>query len=138
MDNEFSDMGALLGDAANFIMEDEFQTLGILPLTVRLGAKYLYLSDISFGGLATFRYDALCPFYELRGSVNYKPVRAIELIGSLGLGSLGVSVGAFANATLGFFNVFVGTENLIGTSGSTFLPASKGTPNFVAGLNILW
>lgn len=138
MDNEFSDMGALLGDAANFIMEDEFQTLGILPLTVRLGAKYLYLSDISFGGLATFRYDALCPFYELRGSVNYKPVRAIELIGSLGFGSLGVSVGAFANATLGFLNVFVGTENLIGTSGSTFLPASKGTPNFVAGLNILW
>ena len=138
MEREFSDIGALLGDAANFIMEDEFQTLGLLPLTVRLGAKYLYLSDISFGGLATFRYDDICPFYELRGCVNYKPLKAVELIGSVGVGSLGVSVGAFANARLGFLNIFAGTENLIGTSGSAFLPSSKGAPNMVAGLNILW
>ncbi|MBP3270136.1 MAG: hypothetical protein J6L98_05590 [Bacteroidales bacterium] len=138
VENEFSDMGALLGDAANFLMEDEFQTLGLLPLTVRLGVKYLYLSDISFGGIATFRHDDICPFYELRGCVNYKPVRAVELIGSVGVGSLGASIGAFANARLGFLNVFAGTDNLIGTSGSTFLPNSKGTPNFVAGLNILW
>ena len=138
MEREFSDIGALLGDAANFIMEDEFQTLGLLPLTVRLGAKYLYLSDISFGGLATFRYDDICPFYELRGCVNYKPVKVVELIGSVGVGSLGVSLGAFANARLGFLNIFAGTENLIGTSGSAFLPSSKGSPNMVAGLNILW
>lgn len=138
MDNEFSDMGDMLGDALNFTMEDEFQTLGLLPLTLRLGAKYLYLSDLSFGGMATFRYDDICPFWDIRGMVNFKPVRKVELIGSLGAGSLGVSLGAFANANLGFINVFVGTDNLVGTSGSTFLPATKGSPNFIAGLNIIW
>ena len=58
--------------------------------------------------------------------------------GEVGVGSLGVSLGAFANARLGFLNIFAGTENLIGTSGSAFLPSSKGAPNMVAGLNILW
>lgn len=128
----------MLGDAMNFIMEDEFQTLGLLPVTVRLGAKYLYLSDISFGGLATFRYDDICPFWDVRGSVNYKPVKQIELIGSLGAGSLGVSAGAFVNAKLAFLNIFAGTDNLLGTSGSTFIPSTKGAPNFVAGLNVIW
>ncbi|MBR4755590.1 MAG: hypothetical protein IK076_01460, partial [Bacteroidales bacterium] len=54
IDNEFSDMGALLGDVMGFIMEDEYQNLGLLPVTARFGVKYLYLSDLSFGGLATF------------------------------------------------------------------------------------
>ena len=138
LENEFSDMGALLGDAANFIEEDEYQSLGLLPLTARIGAKYLSLSDISFGGVATFRYDDICPFWDVRGSVNYKPVKTVELIGSLGLGSLGVSMGAFANARLGFINIFAGTDNLIGTSGSTFLRSTTGSPNFIAGLNIIW
>ena len=138
LEREFTDMGALLGDAANFIKEDEYQTLGLLPLTVRLGAKYLYLSDISFGGLATFRYDDVCPFWDVRGNVIYKPVKTVELIGSVGAGTLGASIGAFANAKLGFVNIFAGTDNLIGTSGSTFLRSTTGSPNFVAGLNIIW
>ena len=138
IENEFTDAGALLGDVANFLSEDEFQTLGLLPLTARIGAKYLYLSDISFGGLATFRYDNICPFWDVRGSVNYKPVKQVELIGSVGAGTLGVSVGAFANAKLGFVNIFTGTDNLIGTSGSTFLRSTTGSPNFIAGVNIIW
>lgn len=138
IDNEFSDMGALLGDAMPFIMEDENQSLGLLPLTARFGVKYLYLSDLSFGGLATFRYNDICPFWEARGSVNYRPVKQVELVGSLGLGSLGICAGLFANAHLGFINVFAGTDNLVGTSGSAFIPSTKGSPNFVAGLNIAW
>lgn len=138
IEREFTDIGAMLGDAANFIKEDEYQTLGLLPMTVRLGAKYLYLSDISFGGLATFRYDDICPFWDVRGNVVYKPVKNVELIGSLGAGTLGVSVGAFVNAKLGFVNIFAGTDNLIGTSGSTFLRSTTGSPNFVAGLSIIW
>ena len=138
IDNEFSDMGSLIGDALNFVKEDEYQTLGLLPMTVRLGAKYLYLSDLSFGGLATFRYDDICPFWDVRGMVNFKPVKKVELIGSIGAGSFGVSLGAFANACLGFVNIFVGTDNLLGTSGSTFIPSTNGSPNFVAGLNIIW
>ena len=136
--NEFSDMGALLGDAMTFVKEDEYQTLGLLPLTVRLGARYLYLSDLSFGGLATYRHDDICPFWEARGSVNYKPVKQVELVGSVGLGSLGACAGLFANAHFGFINVFAGTDNLIGTSGSALFPGSKGAPNFVGGLNISW
>ena len=138
LERELTDMGALLGDALSFIQEDEFQTLRLLPLTVRLGAKYLYLSDISFGGLATFRYDDLCPYWDVRGSVIYNPVRNVELIGSVGAGTLGASIGAFANAKLGFVNIFAGTDNLIGTSGSTVLRSTTGSPNFVAGLNIIW
>ena len=138
MEREFTDMGALIGDAANFIMEDEYQTLGLLPLTVRLGAKYLYLSDISFGGIATFRYDDVCPFWDVRGSVSYLPMKHVELIGSVGAGTLGVSMGAFANAKLGFVNIFAGTDNLIGTSGTAFLRSTSGAPNFVAGVSIIW
>ena len=138
IEREFTDMGAMLGDIANFIKEDEYQTLGLLPMTVRLGAKYLYLSDISFGGLATFRYDDVFPFWDVRGNVIYKPVKKVELIGSVGAGTLGASIGAFANAKLGFVNIFAGTDNLIGTSGSTFLRSTTGSPNLVAGLNIIW
>ncbi|MBQ6253541.1 MAG: hypothetical protein IJK05_02650 [Bacteroidales bacterium] len=138
IDNEFNLIGAMLGDALDFVKEDEYQSLESLPLTVRLGARYLYLSDLSFGGLATFRYDAICPFWEARGSVNYRPVKQVELVGSLGLGTLGVCAGLFANAHLGFVNVFAGTDNLIGTSGSAFIPSTKGAPNFVAGLNFAW
>ena len=138
MEREFSDMGDMLGDIASFIQEDEYQALGSLPLTVRLGAKYLYLSDLSFGGVATFRYDDICPFWDIRGSVNYKPVKAVEIVGSLGIGSLGASAGAFVNARLGLVNIFAGTDNLIGTSGSTFLRSTTGAPNMVAGLNFIW
>lgn len=138
IDNEFSDMGALLGDAMPFYREKENQSLGLLPLTARFGVKYLYLSDLSFGGLATFRYDEVCPFWEARGSVNYRPLKQVELVGSLGLGSLGICAGLLANAHFGFINVFAGTDNLIGTSGSAFLPSTKGAPNFVAGLNFAW
>ena len=138
MDREFSDMGALLGDAFTVLKEDEYQSLGLLPLTVRLGAKYLYLSDLSFGGLATFRYDDICPFWDLRGNVNFRPVKKVELIGSLGVGSLGATIGAFANVKLGFVNIFAGTDNLLGSSISTIYPSGKGTPNVAAGLNIIW
>ena len=138
VDNEFSDMGALLGDALGFVKEDEYQNLVLLPLTFRLGAKYLYLSDLSFGGLATFRYDPIAPFWDVRGNVNYRPVKKVELIGSLGMGTLGVTVGAFANVRLGFVSLFAGTDNLLGTSISTFYPSGKGTPNLAAGLNINW
>ena len=122
----------------NFTQEDEFQTLGLLPLTVRLGAKYLYLSDISFGGVATFRYNEIHPFWDVRGSVDFKPVKWVELIGSVGVGSLGINAGAFANVRLGFLSFFAGTDNLIGTAGSGFIPVSKGAPNIVTGLNVVW
>ncbi len=138
VDNEFSDMGALLGDAFGFLKEDEYQSLVLLPLTLRLGAQYLYLSDLSFGGLATFRYDPIRPFWDIRGNVNYRPVKKVELIGSLGMGSMGVTAGAFANVRLGSLSIFAGTDNLLGSSISTFYPSGKGTPNFAAGLNIIW
>ena len=131
-------MGALLGDAFGFLKEDEYQSLVLLPLTLRLGAQYLYLSDLSFGGLATFRYDPIRPFWDIRGNVNYRPVKKVELIGSLGMGSMGVTAGAFANVRLGFLSIFAGTDNLLGSSISTFYPSGKGTPNFAAGLNIIW
>ena len=100
--------------------------------------KYLYLSDLSFGGLATFRYDQICPFWDLRGNVNYKPVKKVELIGSLGLGSYGITVGAFANARLGFVNLFAGTDALIGIKGSNFLTPLRRSPNLCFGANIIW
>ncbi|MBQ6287468.1 MAG: hypothetical protein IJK73_07440 [Bacteroidales bacterium] len=136
--NEFSDMGALLGDAFGFVMEDEYQALGLLPLTVRLGAKYLYLSDLSFGGLATFRYDDICPYFDLRGSVDYKLSKSIELIGSIGGGTHGISAGVFANLKWKFINLFAGTDNLFGTAGTAFVPSCKGAPNGAFGLNIIW
>lgn len=138
MKNEFADMGDMLGDALNFLKENEYQSLGLLPLTARFGAKYLYLSDLSFGGLATFRYDDICPFWDLRGNVNYKPVKKVELIGSLGLGSYGITVGAFANAKLGFVNLFAGTDALIGIKGSNFLTPLRRSPNLCFGANIIW
>ena len=138
LDNELSDMGALLSDAMGFTMEDEDQSLGLLPFTARFGAKYLYYSDLAFGGLATFRYDSICPFWDVRGNVEYKPSKKVELIGSLGAGSLGITIGAFANVRLGFVNVFAGTDNLIGSYGSKLIPSGKRTPNLAAGLNIIW
>ena len=138
INNELSDIGALLGDVMGFVMEDEYQNLGLLPLTARFGVKYLYLSDLSFGGLATFRYDDICPFWDIRGSIDYKLTKAVELIGSLGAGSYGVTAGAFANIKWKFIDFFAGTDNLLGSSISTFYPSGKATPNFAFGLNFIW
>ena len=85
-------------------------------------------------------YDQICFCIDRsrQGNFHGKPIKQIELIGSLGAGSLGVSAGAFVNAKLAFLNIFAGTDNLLGTSGSTFIPSTKGAPNFVAGLNVIW
>ena len=138
MKNEFADMGDLMGDALNFVKEDEYQSLGMLPLTARFGAKYLYLSDLSFGGLATFRYDDICPYWDVRGNVIYKPVKKVELIGSLGVGTYGVTAGAFANAKLGFVNIFLGTDAMLGMRSSNFLFPGTRNPNLAFGMNIIW
>ena len=138
MANEFSDMGDLMAQALQIQKEDEYQSLQALPLTARFGARYLLYSDLSFGGLATFRYDSICPFWDLRGSVNYKPVKKVELIGSLGAGTYGVTFGAFANVKVGHFNLFAGTDGLLGLRSSNFVFPGSNYPNFSFGLNIIW
>ena len=138
MANEFSDMGDLMAQALQIQKEDEYQSLQVLPLTARFGAKYLLYSDLSFGGIATFRYDDICPFWDLRGSVNYKPIKNVELIGSLGAGTYGITLGAFANVKLGHFNLFAGTDGLLGLRSSNFVFPGRNYPNAAFGLNIIW
>ena len=138
MANEFSDMGELMSQALSVRKEDEYQSLQSLPLTARFGARYLLYSDLSFGGLATFRYDDICPFWDIRGSINYKPVKKVELIGSLGAGTYGITFGAFANARLGHFNIFAGTDGLLGLRSSNFVFPGTNYPNAAFGLNIIW
>ncbi len=136
--NEFSDLGELLNDVFKFKSEYEYQKLWLMPFTARFGVKYLYYSDLSFGGLATYRYDEICPFWELRGSVETMPFRWFDLIGSIGVNNYGVNAGLFANIRILYLNAFIGTDNILGAYSRGWIPSGRHIPNVMAGLNIVW
>ena len=139
------DFGKAVSDAADglldmfeFRKEYENQELGLLPVTGRFGVKRLMSSELSFGGLLTYRYNEFCPIWEVRANADYLLRDKIDFAGSVGVNNFGPLFGAMVNMRFSHLVLFAGLDAYIGKVSSQFIPLGRMNSSAVIGANILF
>ena len=100
----------IAGSESNFAM---------LPFTANAGARLRLpiLSFISVGGLATYHYDPLAPWYDYRAGVTLTPFSWLSVSANTGKTSYGDVCGAALSFTFLFLNLFVSADAYQGPLG---------------------
>ena len=94
-------------------------SFAMLPFTANAGARLRLpiLSFISVGGLATYHYDPLAPWYDCRAGVTLTPFSWLSVSANTGKTSYGDVCGAALSFTFLFLNLFVSADAYQGPLG---------------------
>lgn len=115
---------------------DEFR---MLSFTTRLGARYRLAAPLSVGLMGSYRYSPVISVIEGRASLDYNPFRFLEIIGSCGMGTYGLSAGAMLNVRVPWVTLTLGADNLMVSKFSPQgIPIDKFNGCFTVGLAVRW
>ncbi len=121
-----------------FKKEYENQELGLLPITGRIGVKRLMSSDLSFGGLLTYRYNEFCPIFEARASADYLLRDKFDFTASVGVNNFGPVCGAMTNLRFSHLVLFAGVDAYMGKLSKQFIPLGRMNCSALFGANLLF
>lgn len=116
-------------------MEKYTHKLGMTAM-VGLELRVPFYNRISFGALATHRFEQQYSWTEGRFSVNYAPFRWFSISGNYALSTYGESYGAAVNLHPKGLNLFVGVDSFKPILNMTpqYIPIDEINTNIVVGL----
>lgn len=88
-----------------------------------LEARMPFYDRLSFGALATHRFNGAYSWTEGRLAANVNPIDCIGIAASYGISNFGSSLGGIVNFVFPGFNFFVGVDS--------FIPLMNVTPQFI-------
>lgn len=141
--DELSNFGDNLLDMIQFEKEGSPSKKSYaLAATMNLGieARMPFYERLSFGLLATHRFEGAYSWTEGRLSANLAPVNSISLAASCAYSNFGASFGGVVNFHLPGFNLFLGMDSFTPLFNLTpdYIPAKSMNTNLALGLNILF
>ena len=111
-----------------------------LSATIHAGieARVPFYQRLTFGFLATHRFDGPFSWTEARLSANLAPVNCISLAASYAASTYGNSVGAVLNFHFPGLNLYLGTDSFLPFTNlaTNYIPVSDLNTNLTLGLNI--
>lgn len=139
-------IGDEISDASDELLEifqfrkkssrDEFR---MLSFTARLGARYRLAEPLSIGLMGSYRYSPVISVCEARAALDYNPFKCLEIIGSCGMGTYGLSAGAMLNIRIPWVTLTFGADNcLVGKFSPQGIPIDKFNGCFMFGLTVRW
>lgn len=122
----------------------QFETNGIGSKTSKLSAtlnagieaKMPFYDRLSFGLLASHRFNGAYSWTEGRLSANINPVDCIGIAASCGISNYGGSFGGIVNFVFPGFNFFLGVDSFLCKVSPQFIPVEKLNTNLALGFNI--
>ena len=122
----------------------QFETSGTgsktssLSATLNAGveAKMPFYDRLSFGLLASHRFNGAYSWTEGRLSANVNPVDFIGIAASCGVSNYGGSFGGVVNFVFPGFNFFLGVDSFMCKVSPQFIPVKKLNTNLALGFNI--
>ena len=128
-----------LGSIVNFVIQDKKKN-SIDPMTVTFnaGAEYRmpFYDKMTAGLLGMYRLDNIFNWWEVRASVNARPLDWLSLTVNLGPSKYGMSYGAAAAVTTGVLQFFLGTDAYAPEITPQFVPLGRLNHNLILGLAV--
>jgi hypothetical protein len=109
-----------------------------MTVTFNAGAEYRmpFYDRMTVGLLGSYRLDNIFNWWEIRGSVNARPLGWLSLTANAGLSTYGMSYGAAACVTTGVLQFFLGTDAYVYEMTPQLIPLTKLNHNLVLGLAV--
>ena len=138
---QFEQFGDDLLDMLQLQMTGKEKTLTkALSATLHAGieARMPFYQRLTFGLLATHRFDGPFSWTEGRLSANLAPINCISLAASYGVSNFGSSAGAVVNFHFPGFNLYAGLDSFLPLTNlaSNYIPVNAANTNLSMGLNI--
>ena len=138
---QFEEFGKDILDIFQFEMAGKDQKVTkALSATLHAGieARMPFYQRLTFGLLATHRFDGPFSWTEGRLSANLAPINCFSVAASYGISNFGSSLGAVANFHFPGFNLYAGIDSFlpIMNMASNYLPVNAANTNLSMGLNI--
>lgn len=128
-----------LGSVALFVPQSEKKnSFDPMTVTFNAGAEYRmpFYDRVTAGLLGTYRLDNIFNWWEVRGSLNARPLDWLSLTVNAGLSIYGMSYGAAACVTTGVLQLFLGTDAYVYEMTPQLVPLTKLNHNLVFGLAV--
>lgn len=126
-----------LGSIVKFIVQDKKKnSFDPMTMTFNAGAEYRmpFYDRMTAGLLGMYRLDNIFNWWELRFSLNARPLDWLSLTVNLGPSKYGMSYGAAAAVTTGIFQFYLGTDAYVPEMTPQFAPLTRLNHNIALGL----
>lgn len=137
---QFSNFGDDLIDMIQLEKTGDGKKTKGLTATLHAGieARIPFYQRLTFGFLATHRFDGPFSWTEARLSANWAPVNCISMAASYAASTFGNSLGAVLNFHFPGLNLYLGTDSFLPLTNLTtnYIPVSDINTNLTLGLNI--